>query len=93
MGIVLSLSFIINTISGGAHFTQDIDPRFSEATQNRFTISSNLDVYSIMIDDELQEISITTSSKTDGFIEMDDPLSILKKIFPEKKYPVLCCAI
>jgi hypothetical protein len=84
VGMAISLPLIISSTSGGTHFTQDIDPRFSEATRNGFAISSNLNIYSIMVEDEIQGISITTSSKTDGFIEMDDPLPILQNIFPEK---------
>jgi len=84
VGIAISLPLIISSTSGGTHFTQDIDPRFSQVTRNGFAISSNMDIYSITVEDEIQGISITTSSKTDGFIEMDNPLPILQKLFPEK---------
>ena len=83
VGIAISLPLIISSTSGGIHFTQDIDPRFSQVTRNGFAIYSNMDIYSITVEDEIQGISITTSSKTDGFIEMDDPLPILQKLFPE----------
>lgn len=84
VGIAISIPFIISSMSGGTHFTQDIDPRFSEVTRNGFAISSNMDIYSITVEDEIQGISITTSHNTDGFIEMDDPLPILQKLFPDK---------
>ena len=84
VGIAISLPLIISSTSGGTHFTQDIDPRFSQVTRNGFAISSNMDIYSITVEDEIEGISITTSSKTDGFIEMDDPLLILQKLFPDK---------
>jgi len=82
VGITISLPFIISSTSGGTHFTQDIDPRFSEVTRNGFAITSNMDIYSITVEDEIQGLSITTSSNNDGFIQMDDPLPILQKIFP-----------
>ena len=82
VGITISLPFIISSTSGGTHFTQDIDPRFSEVTRNGFAITSNMDIYSITVEDEIQGLSITTSSNNDGFIQMDDPLHILQKIFP-----------
>ncbi len=84
VGFAISLPFIINSISSGVQYTQDIDPRFSEVTRNGFAIASNMDIYSITVEDEIQGITIATSSKTDGFIEMDDPLPILQKLFPEK---------
>jgi hypothetical protein len=84
VGLSISLPFIISSTSGGTHFTQDIDPRFSQVTRNGFAISSNMDVYSITVEDEVQGLSITTSKNTDGFIEMDDPLPILQKLFPDK---------
>ena len=93
VGLAIFLPFIISSTSGGMHYTHDIDPRFSEATRNGFAISSNMDVYSIMVEDEIQGISLITSSKTDGFIEMDDPLPILQKLFPEKKYSIICHVI
>ena len=82
IGITISLPFIISSTSGGTHFTQDIDPRFSEVTRNGFAITSNMDIYSITVEDEIQGLSITTSSNNDGFIQMDNPLPILQKIFP-----------
>jgi len=84
VGIAISLPLIISSTSGGTHFTQNIDPRFSQVTTNGFAISSNMDIYSITVEDEIQGISITTSKNTDGFIEMDDPLPILQKLFPDK---------
>ena len=84
VGIAISLPFIISSTSGGTHFTQDIDPRFSQVTRNGFAITSNMDIYSITVEDEVQGLSITTSENTDGFIEMDDPLPILQKLFPDK---------
>ena len=84
VGLSISLPFIISSTSGGTHFTQDIDPRFSQVTRNGFAIVSNMDVYSITVEDEVQGLSITTSKNTDGFIEMDNPLPILQKLFPDK---------
>jgi hypothetical protein len=84
VGLSVSIPFIISSTSGGTHFTQDIDPRFSQVTRNGFAISSNMDVYSITVEDEVQGLSITTSKNTDGFIAMDDPLPILQKLFPDK---------
>ena len=83
VGIAISLPLIISSTSGGTHFTQDIDPRFLEVT-NGLAISSNMDIYSVIVEDEIQGISITTSHNTDGFIHMDDPLPILQKLFPDK---------
>ncbi len=84
VGLSVSIPLIISSTSGGTHFTQDIDPRFSQVTRNGFAITSNLDIYSITVEDEVQGLSITTSKNTDGFIEMDDPLPILQKLFPDK---------
>jgi hypothetical protein len=78
---------IIPTYGNCAHFTNEppeVDPRFSDATRNGFAVSSNLYIYSIMVEDKIQGISITTSSMPDELIEMDDPLPILQKLFPEK---------
>ena len=86
VGLAISFPFIISSIPGSTHFTQDIDPRFSEATGNGFAISSNMDIYSIIVEDEVQGLSITMSKNTDGFIYMDDPLPILQKLFPEKNF-------
>ena len=83
VGIVISLPLIISSTSGDTHFTQDIDPRFLEVT-NGLAISSNMDIYSVNVEDEIQGIVIATSQKTDGFIHMDDPLPILQKLFPDK---------
>ena len=83
VGLSISLPFIISSTSGGTHFTQDIDPRFLEVTDG-LAISSNMDIYSITVEDEIQGLSITTGKNTDGFIEMDDPLPILQKLFPDK---------
>ena len=84
VGIAISLPLIISSTSGGVHYTQDIDPRFSQVTTSGFAISSNMDIYSITVEDEVQGLSITTSKNTDGFIEMDNPLPILQKLFPDK---------
>ena len=84
VGLSISLPFIISSTSDGTHFTQDTDPRFSQVTRNGFAIVSNMDVYSITVEDEVQGLSITTSKNIDGFIEMDDPLPILQKLFPDK---------
>lgn len=84
VGLSVSIPFIISSTSGGTYYTQDIDPRFQEVTTNGFAISSNMDIYSIGVEDEVQGIVITTSSNTDGFIHMDDPLPILQKLFPDK---------
>lgn len=84
VGLSVSIPFIISSTSGGTYYTQDIDPRFQEVTTNGFVISSNMDIYSIGVEDEVQGIVITTSSNTDGFIHMDDPLPILQKLFPDK---------
>lgn len=84
VGLAISLPFIISSTSGGTHYTQDIDPRFSEVTRNGFAISSNMDIYAISVADNTQSIIITTSKNPDGFIYMDDPLPILQKLFPEK---------
>ncbi len=86
VGLAISFPFIISSIPGSTHFTQDIDPRFSEASRNGFAISSNMDIYSIIVEDEVQGLSITMSKNTDGFIYMDDPLPILQKLFPEKNF-------
>lgn len=84
VGLSVSIPFLITNTSSGIHYTQDIDPRFSKVTTNGFAITSNLDIYSITVEDEVQGLSIATSSNTDGFISMDDPLPILQKLFPEK---------
>ncbi|WP_182130877.1 hypothetical protein [Nitrosopumilus sp. b3] len=83
IGVAISLPFIISNMSGGTHYTQDIDPRITQVT-NGFAIASNMDVYSITVEDEMQAIIITTSKNIDGFIHMDDPLPILQKLFPDK---------
>ncbi|MCV0431850.1 hypothetical protein [Nitrosopumilus sp.] len=83
VGLAISLPFVISNMSGGTHYTQDIDPRIIQVT-NGFAIASNMDVYSITVEDEIQAIIITTSRNTDGFIHMDDPLPILQKLFPDK---------
>lgn len=83
VGLSVSIPFIISSTSGGTHYTQDIDPRILEAT-NGFAIYSNMDIYSIGVEDEIQGISITTSLNSEGFIHMDDPLPILQKLFPDK---------
>ena len=83
IGLTISLPFIISSTSGGTHFTQDIDPRFLEVT-NGLAISSNMDIYSVNVEDEIQGISITTSHNIDGFLHMDNPLPILQKLFPDK---------
>ena len=85
VGLTISLPFVINFTSGGTiHYTQNIDPRFSEVTANGFAISSDMDISSISVEDEIQGITITTIQNTDGFIHMDDPLPILQKLFPDK---------
>lgn len=85
VGLAISLPFIINFTSGGTiHYTQYTDPRFSEVTVNDFAISSDMDISSISVEDELQGISITTIQNSGGFIHMDDPLPILQKLFPDK---------
>ncbi len=82
IGLSVSLPLIINSSSGGVHFTQEIDPRILEAT-NGFAISSNMDIYRIGLIDDGQSLFFTVSENTDGFIYMDDPLRILQKIYPE----------
>ena len=82
IGLSISIPFIINSSSGGVHFTQEIDPRILEAT-NGFAISSNMDIYRIGLIDEGQSLFFTVSENTDGFIYMDDPLGILQKIYPQ----------
>ncbi|MDH3610848.1 MAG: hypothetical protein OEM79_03700 [Nitrosopumilus sp.] len=82
IGLSVSLPLIINSTSGGVHFTQEIDPRILEAT-NGFAISSNMDIYRIGLIDEGQSLFFTVSENTDGFIYMDDPLGILQKIYPQ----------
>lgn len=85
VGLAISLPFIINYTSGGTIlYTQNIDPRFSEVTTNGFAISSDMDISSISVVDELQGIAISTIQNT-GFINMDDPLPILQKLFPNKE--------
>jgi len=54
VGIAISLPLIISSTSGGTHFTQNIDPRFSQVTSNGFAISSNMDIYYITVEDEIQ---------------------------------------
>ena len=83
VGLSVSIPFIISSMSGGTHYTQDIDPRIIEVT-NGFAIASNMDIYSIGVEDEIQGIGITTSLNAEGFIHMDDPLPILQKLFPDK---------
>lgn len=86
VGLAISLPFVINFTSGGTiHYTQNIDPRFSEVTANGFTILSDMDISSISVEDEIQGISIATIQNTGGFIRMDDPLPILQKLFPDKE--------
>jgi len=85
VGLAISLPFIINYTSGGTIlYTQNIDPRFSEVTTNGFAISSDMDISSISVVDEIQGIAISTIQNT-GFINMDDPLPILQKLFPNKE--------
>lgn len=84
VGITISVPFVIGLTSGGTHYTQDIDPRFSQVTTDGFAISSNMDIYAIGVADNTQSIVITTSKNPDGFIHMDDPLPILQKLFPDK---------
>lgn len=85
VGLTISLPFVINfTSEGTIHYTQNIDPRFSEVTANGFAISSDMDISSISVEDEIQGITITTIQNTGGFIHMDDPLPILQKLFPDK---------
>jgi len=81
VGLSISLPLIINSTSGGTHFTQEIDPRILEATDG-FAISSNMDIYRIGLIDDGQSLFFTVSKNTDGFIYMDDPLGILQKIYP-----------
>lgn len=83
VGMAISLPFIISSTPSSTHFTQEIDPRFSEATRNGFAISSNMDIYRIGLLDEGQSLFFTVSKNTDGFMYMDDPLPILQKIYPE----------
>lgn len=83
VGLSVSIPLIISFTSGGTYYTQDIDPRIIEVT-NGFAIASNMDIYSVGVEDEVQGIVITTSSNPDGFIHMDDPLPILQKLFPDK---------
>ena len=80
VGLSISLPLIINSTSGGTHFTQEIDPRILEATDG-FAISSNMDIYRIGLIDDGQSLFFTVSQNTDGFIYMDDPLGILQKIY------------
>jgi hypothetical protein len=82
IGLSVSIPFIINSTSGGTHYTQEIDPRILQAI-NGFAISSNMDIYRIGLIDEGQSLFFTVSENTDGFIYMDDPLAILQKIYPE----------
>lgn len=49
--LAVSIPFIINSTSSGAHFTQEIDPRILEATGG-FALSSNMDIYKINLIDE-----------------------------------------
>jgi len=81
IGLSISIPLIINSTSGGTHFTQEIDPRILEATDG-FAISSNMDIYRIGLIDDGQSLFFTVSKNTDGFIYMDDPLQILQKIYP-----------
>ena len=83
IGLVISVSFIINSTPGNTQYTQEIDPRILEATDG-FAISSNMDIYRIGLIDDGQSLFFTVSKNTDGFIYMDDPLGILQKIYPEK---------
>jgi len=83
VGLSVSIPLIISSTSGGTYYTQDIDPRIIEVT-NGFAIASNMDVYSVTVEDEIQGLSIATSKNNDGFIHMDDPLPMLQKLFPDK---------
>ena len=82
IGLSVSIPLIINSTSEDTHFTQEIDPRILEVT-NGFAISSNMYIYKISLIDEGQSLFFRVSENTDGFIYMDDPLSILQKIYPE----------
>ena len=82
IGLSVSVPLIINSTSGGVHFTQEIDPRILETTDG-FAISSNMDIYRIGLIDKGQSLFFTISENTDGFIYMDDPLGILQKIYPQ----------
>lgn len=61
-----------------------IDPRIVEVT-NGFAITSDMQIYSVMINDDQHAIVIETSSDIQGFISMDDPLPVLQKLFPQRE--------
>ena len=79
----LSVPLIINFPLGGTYYTQDIDPRILEVMDGT-AISSNVDIFSIDVLDEKQGIIIAVGQNNDGFIQLDNPLPILQKIFPDK---------
>lgn len=81
--VSISVHLIISSTSEGTYYAQNIDPRILKVT-NGFAIDSNLDVYSVIVEDEIQGLLIRTSKNNDGFIQMDDPLPILQKLFTDK---------
>jgi hypothetical protein len=82
IGLIISIPFIISSQSSEIHFTQEIDPKILEATDG-FAISSNMDIYKISLIEDGQSLFFRVSENTDGFIYMDDPLTVLQKIYPE----------
>ena len=79
MSVALAISFT----SGGTHYTPDIDPRIIKVAGD-VAISSNVDIHSITVEDEVLGIGIATGTSADGFVYMDDPLPILQKLFPDE---------
>lgn len=82
MGLAVLIPMIINFSTINPEYAQEIDPRILEAADG-FAFSSNMDIYKISLIDDGQSLFFTVSEKTDGFIYIDDPLTILQKIYPE----------
>lgn len=62
-----------------------MDPRFMEAANDGFAIStSDVEVLGIYLI-EPNGITLQLDNANSGFISMDDPLPILQKIFPENQ--------
>lgn len=82
--VSLSAPFIISFTSGGTiHYTQDIDPRILEVTDD-FVIDSTVDIFTIYVMDKEQSLEFRVNQNSDGHIDMDDLLPILQKLFPDK---------
>lgn len=83
LGIGISLPFILGMVLTEKSNPTEMEIRIAES-MNGISLSSNMDIYAIDFSDDEQSLILSVSTHTNGYIDMDDPLPVLQKLFPDK---------